>query len=313
MGRPQRRVHRGSVTIDAQTGAGEPQASVVVCTRDRPEVLGRCLSSLRSLQADFPYEIVVVDNSVAGTAREVAATAGVRYVHEPRRGLSRARNAGVAASRSEIVAFIDDDAVADGRWLSALRRELAPHDVGAVAGEICSAAGQVDLAAFAVNGRQVIDRSTPFWFERAAFGGVGNGPNMAFRRASLQRIGGFDERLGLGAPIGGSEEHDAFVRLVAAGLKVISTSDAIVTHESQMTDRVGRAMTQRSSGAAYMIWLLLARRGLRWRALRYAGEGLFGKRRRWRSTNAPRILTRIQSARAVVLAVPAVIRAVLQR
>jgi cellulose synthase/poly-beta-1,6-N-acetylglucosamine synthase-like glycosyltransferase len=312
MGGAQRRIYRSGVTGEKRADAGEPVASIIVCTRDRPDVLGRCLSSLRELQAEFPYEIVVVDNSSAGTAREVVADASVRYVHEARRGLSRARNAGVDASRGDVLAFIDDDAVADTRWLSALVRVFDEGDVGAAAGEISSPPGQSDLAAFAIPVRRVLDRSTTDWFGRAAFGGVGNGPNMAFRRAALKEIGGFDERLGLGAPIAGSEEHDAFVRLVAAGFKVVSTPEAIVTHESKNTDRTARAFTQRRAAAAYIMWMVLARPGLRWRAVRYAVEALLGTRRRWRPPGAPAILTRAQSARAIAGALPVVIRALLR-
>ena len=83
--------------------------SVVICTRDRPRELHRCLGALRAQHA-APLEIVVVDNSAQRSAQATCeAFPEVRYVHEPRPGLSIARNAGIAASRGSLIAFTDDD------------------------------------------------------------------------------------------------------------------------------------------------------------------------------------------------------------
>jgi GT2 family glycosyltransferase len=303
MGGPQRRVRRGRVTL---------RASIIVCTRDRPEVLRQCLAALQNQTANFSYETIVVDNSATGSARDVVTESGVRYTREEREGLSRARNRGVAESHADIVAFIDDDAVADSEWLASLVNEFGAA-TGAVAGAIASKPGEFDLAAFAVPVRQVIDRSTHDWFERAAFGGVGNGPNMAFRRDALLKIGGFDERLGLGAPITGSEEHDAFVRLVAAGFEVVSTPDAIVVHSSSAADPVARAMAQRRAALAYILLLILTRRNFRWRAARYLVEALVRKRRTWRSNSPGAALTVVQSVRAMAGSFAAVTRALADR
>ena len=61
----------------------------------------------------------MVDNSPGDDdIRRLVARAGANYVHQPRLGLSRARNSGAAAARGEVVAFLDDDATADPRWLS---------------------------------------------------------------------------------------------------------------------------------------------------------------------------------------------------
>ena len=79
-----------------EAGASAADVSVVVCTRDRPEALTRCLESLRSTRPR-PREILVVDNAPTSDAthRLVAAMSDVRYVRESRPGLSIARNTGV--------------------------------------------------------------------------------------------------------------------------------------------------------------------------------------------------------------------------
>jgi hypothetical protein len=102
-----------------------PLVSVVLATRDRPDALRSALTALQEVA--YPRsEIVVVDNAPATstTADVVAAFPGVRYVPEPRPGLSYARNRGVLEAHGEIVAFTDDDILVDPQWLAALATDL---------------------------------------------------------------------------------------------------------------------------------------------------------------------------------------------
>src|SRR4051794_32644148 len=83
--------------------------SVVVCTRDRQSYLRKCLAALeRQSLPRRRFEVIVVDNGSTDDTRSVAEASSkrhpnFRYIEEPRAGLSIARNAGIAASRSEIV------------------------------------------------------------------------------------------------------------------------------------------------------------------------------------------------------------------
>ena len=109
--------------------ADRPMISVVVCTRNRPQSL---LATLRSLTAMSyrPFEVVVVDNAPSSEATREAVLAEyggdprVRYVREPRPGLSCARNRGIEEAAADIVAFTDDDVIVDrlvaGRHLARL-------------------------------------------------------------------------------------------------------------------------------------------------------------------------------------------------
>ena len=109
--------------------------SVVVCTRDRPRELDRCLRALRA-QHSAPLEVVVVDNSEQRSAQPICeAFPDVRYVHEPRTGLSVARNAGIAASRGAVIAFTDDDVEVHPGWSAELARVFrTQRDIDAVTG-----------------------------------------------------------------------------------------------------------------------------------------------------------------------------------
>ena len=120
--------------------------SVVIPTLRRPDSLARALRSALAqagVEADLA-EIVVVDNAPEGSARSVvdelgaAAPVPIFYVHEPRPGVATARNAGVAAARGELIAFLDDDEEAPPGWLAALqtthREQNADVTFGAIRG-----------------------------------------------------------------------------------------------------------------------------------------------------------------------------------
>ncbi len=123
---------RAAVLADA------PAITAVVCTRDRPEGLRRTVASL--VGQHYPrHRVLVVDNAPSDDATRtvVAGFDGVEYLREPRPGLSHARNTAVAAAPGEVLAFTDDDVVADPSWLAEIARALRDHpDAAAVSGII---------------------------------------------------------------------------------------------------------------------------------------------------------------------------------
>lgn len=225
----------------------DTSVSVVVCTRDRPDALRRSLAALLGLQ--YPHtEIVVVDNAPGsdGAADVVAATARhdrrVRYVVEPRPGLSRARNRGVVEAEGAVVAFTDDDTVADPEWLHGILRGFDRDErVGCVTGLVLATA--LEGAAEQYFDRRVSWASShePAVFDLRrppaasplfpyAAGRFGTGANMAFRKEALRATGPFDEALGAGSPARGGEDLDMFVRVLRAGWTIAYEPAAVVRH-----------------------------------------------------------------------------------
>jgi glycosyltransferase involved in cell wall biosynthesis len=275
-----------------------PACSVVVCTYKRPLQLQACLTSLR--RVNYPqFEVVVVQNHAEDAgARDIAEGEGAHYFAEPARGLSRARNRGARASSGEIVAYLDDDAVADPGWLAAIVREFSDERVMAVTGRIVPAnveteAERIFAAAggFSLGDESllVLDRSNNRWFELACFGGIGNGGNMAFRKAAFDRWPGFDERLGAGTPIAGGEEHYAFFSLIERGFRVVHAPDAVVRHPfpASIEELRSRAARQLASMAAYTLFLFAEQPRYRRRLARLALGSVF-KRRGAGSSRSPR-------------------------
>ena len=227
----------------AQREADAPEASVsvVVCTRERPDDLRVCLQSLQDLDP-APGEIVVVDNAPTSdaTRRVVEASPGVRYVVEPRPGLSAARNAGLRAATGDLVAFTDDDVRVHQSWIIRLRAAFAEPDIEAVTGLVLPAELETPAQIFferhhAVFGSQfrALDFDRGF-FERMRHHAVpvwrlGAGANMAFRRRVFERVGGFDERLGAGAS-GCSEDSEIWYRILASGGRCWYEPTAVVYH-----------------------------------------------------------------------------------
>lgn len=120
----------------------EPRASILICTRNRSELLRECLETIIADRSTVAREIVVVDNGSTDDTDAVirAFAAGsphpVRYVLEPRLGTSHARNAAVAAARGDLILFADDDVLVDDGWADALVVSFDDPEVAVVAGRI---------------------------------------------------------------------------------------------------------------------------------------------------------------------------------
>ncbi|WP_414719762.1 glycosyltransferase [Streptomyces sp.] len=261
--------------------AGEPpRATVVVATRERPARLARALDSL--LAQDHPdFEIVVVDNAPATAATRELVTSGyadrgVRYALEPVPGLAAAHNRGIAVAGSGILAFTDDDVIADPHWLTALTRPFGEDPRPAcVTGLILPARlttpAQVLLEShggFAKGfAARRYDPARPpadeplFPFSAGRFG---SGASMAFRAGPLRAVGGFDPATGTGTPAKGGDDLYAFVRLLAEGHPLHYTPEAIVWHHhrERWEDLCGQAHGYGAGLTACLTALLVRRPAL---------------------------------------------------
>ncbi|HLW17480.1 MAG TPA: glycosyltransferase [Actinomycetota bacterium] len=216
--------------------AVSPSWSVVVCTRDRPEMLRRCIESL-IVELDGTGEIIVVDNAPATDATErIAERYPVRYVRENAPGLNRARALGARTSNGDIVIYTDDDTVAEPGWVRALVSEFGGARVGGATGltmpleleteaqELFERYGGFSKGFF----RQEYD-VTKISPSRA--GAVGSGASMAFRRDLILSLGLFDVELDLGTASRTGGDTYALYRLLAEGYRIVYTPAALNWHQ----------------------------------------------------------------------------------
>ena len=231
--------------------AAPPLISVVIATRERPEILARALGSAVAL--DYPrFEVIVVDNDPATDATETMVRerfgSKVRYVREPMRGLASAHNRGAAVAHGEIVAFTDDDVLIDPGWLTAIAAAFASApDVACVTGLIVPAELRTRTQAMlewhakptkgftrrvANLGAAGVDDLFPY-----TAGELGAGANMAFTTELLREIGGFDPAMGVGTATLGGDDLMAFFLAIAAGHTLVYQPEALIWHHHHTEER----------------------------------------------------------------------------
>jgi glycosyltransferase involved in cell wall biosynthesis len=174
--------------------------SVIIPTRNRPEMLDRCLTALD--RQTFPrdgFEVIVVDDGgTVALEGIVARHAGVRLLRQENRGPAVARNAGIAAGTGEFIVLTDDDCRPESGWLAAYSRAVLEMPGAGLGGDvkpapengICGDASQL-LVSYLYN---YTDTRMPFFCTN----------NVAFPRRLLLEIGGFDETF----PLAAAEDRD---------------------------------------------------------------------------------------------------------
>jgi glucosyl-dolichyl phosphate glucuronosyltransferase len=215
--------------------------SVIVCTYNRCRTLAKALESLAasSVPESIDWDILVVDNNSSDQTREVVGEFGARYpgrfryLLEPQQGLSVARNAGIRASRSAVLAFTDDDVTVEPTWLWNLTAGLVSGAWGGSGGRIVPVWG----------------RPAPRWLSPEcphmswAFVAFDLGPvpapltqapfgaNMAFRRELFDKYGGFRTDLGRrGDSLLSGEDSEFGQRLLTGGERLRYEPSAVVYH-----------------------------------------------------------------------------------
>jgi glycosyltransferase involved in cell wall biosynthesis len=204
----------------ARQASRELTATVVVCTAswERVSLLRACVDSLLAGERR-PDELFVVVDSNPSLAVELAASlpASAQLLECRSRGLSAARNVGIAAAGCDVVAFLDDDATADRGWLSSLMGAYGAHP------RLLGVGGPV-VPRWAAERRWMPDEL--LWVVGCTYGGHRQDPgpirnpigcNMAFRRRELVALGGFETSFGKrGNALATCEETELALRLERA-------------------------------------------------------------------------------------------------
>jgi O-antigen biosynthesis protein len=166
-----------------------PHVSVIVCSRNGAHTLRDCFDALSRLE--YPsFDVIVVDDGSSDGTADLGREFGFRVISTAGVGLGSSRNAGLDAATGEIVAYIDDDAYPDAHWLTYLAADFLKSPHAGVGGPNIAPPGDgfvADCVARAAGGPAHVLLSDA---EAEHIPGC----NAAFRKESLQRIGGFDPR-----------------------------------------------------------------------------------------------------------------------
>jgi GT2 family glycosyltransferase len=197
-----------------------PLISVVVCSYNGARTIRETLEGLRRLV--YPnYEVIVVDDGSTDATAAIAREYDVRLISGPNRGLSHARNVGLRAARGEIVAYIDDDAWPDPYWLTYLAAAFRRTCHAGIGGPNIPPPEDGDVATCVANApggpiHVLLDDTEAEHIP---------GCNMAFRKAALEAIGGFDEQFRKAG-----DDVDVCWRLREQGMTLGFSPAAVVWH-----------------------------------------------------------------------------------
>ncbi|HEX6716699.1 MAG TPA: glycosyltransferase [Pyrinomonadaceae bacterium] len=233
-----------------------PDVSVVVPTYNRSALLQRALLSLFSQQPDrLNFEIIVIDNNSSDDTSDVVAAmqakspVNLRLVRETRQGNAYARNAGIDAAQAPIIAFLDDDVVADKNWVQRIK----------------TAFDRDPQLAF-VGGRvlPLWDTEPPSWLNESHWAPLalldygheqrtiaGDAPlglltaNMGVRREVFDEVGRFSPALQrVKGSIGSMEDHEFLLRMCRSGKSGIYLPE-LITRGAVEPERLTKAYHRR--------------------------------------------------------------------
>lgn len=206
--------------------------SVVICTRNRAQYLPQMLESLRQLAAPgLSWEVVFVDNGSTDATAQILKDfcAGfdvpARVIHEPRPGLSAARNTGWKAAAGRIICFTDDDCYPAADWLVMASHVLNDDNTSYVGGRVLLY--DPNDAPVTI---QTLEETIVFQRNSHIESGYIMGANFSCKKDMLEATGGFDERLGAGTPMRSGEDTDLLVRASLLGLEGRYDPRVVVKH-----------------------------------------------------------------------------------
>lgn len=220
---------------------GRLTASILIPTLTAADYLDVALVSVVPQAADVGAEVIVVSDGPDRATAAVAERHGARLVTLPeQRGLNSARNAGIAAARSDVLVFIDSDVSAPPGWLEALvtgvgrtpDREVFGGPIRAQLEGTVRACGR-EPAPITTLDAGPEDRDIPLVW----------GANMAIRRSAFDRIGRFEEGL-----LGRGDEEDWELRYTASGGHIRYLAAAGIDHRRSVADSSVSALARAAYG-----------------------------------------------------------------
>lgn len=220
----------------SKEGANLPAASLLICSRNRPQLLWETIESILAGD-EIPTEMVIIDQSDAPDPHlstfKPERTCNFRYLWSDQKGVSLSRNKAATVASCQILVFTDDDMLATPDWFGLLARAAEAAGTQAiVTGQVL--ASDEDGAGFAPSMR--VDDQEVIYEGRIDRDVLFTG-NMAMHRASFHAAGGFDVRLGPGTTYPAAEDNDFAFRWLEAGGRIIYDPRPTLYHRSWRSEQ----------------------------------------------------------------------------
>lgn len=217
----------------------QPDVDIVIATYGRGPLIDATIASIRAGDLTS-FTLWIVDQSEddateRAVAPHAAADKRVRYLRSAERGISIARNFGVRHGRAPYILFTDDDCIAETRWASALVHELRQRNTWAVFGRVLPDKGEHGPSDATPVGPSIsmalkdAPRRRVYQDSRLDLS-FGHGASMGLRREIFERVGGFDELLGVGGTLRSWNDRDIGYRVLTHGGQIVYTPEALMYH-----------------------------------------------------------------------------------
>lgn len=200
--------------------------SIVVCTNGKKlDSLYNCLCSLNE-QLLKSKEIICVTPVELTTDLKIMIDT---VVIEKRKGLSRARNAGIQIAKFKIIAFTDDDCICDSNWAINLLENFVSERIGGVTGRTLPFGEGSPISIIERLEKKVFQYNNNYISQYI----IGHGNNMCFRKDILNRIGAFDVNFGVGSIYKSADDTDIMHKVLRVGFEIVYSPEALTYHESK--------------------------------------------------------------------------------
>ena len=212
--------------------------SIIICTYNRVDFLKKCIDSiLKQISTNNGIEIVVIDNNCNDGTKEYINNINSTYINyflETKQGLSHARNKGIEVSKGDFLAFVDDDATIDEKWLKSLLYHLKNQNINHIYGGPIFPNFEVKCPKWIDDGYFIRKfKSSDGYLDKLTAQDGFSGGNMCIPKNIFDKVGVFNTDLGMqGKEMGLGEESELFFRIhnQIKEVKLYNINDMSITH-----------------------------------------------------------------------------------
>ena len=212
--------------------------SIIICTYNRLDFLKKCIDSiLKQISTNNDIEIVVIDNNCNDGTKEYINSLNSTYINyflETKQGLSHARNKGIEVSKGDFLAFVDDDATIDEKWLKSLLYHLKTQNINHIYGGPIFPNFEVKCPKWIDDGYFIRKfKSSDGYLDKLTAQDGFSGGNMCIPKNIFDKVGVFNTDLGMqGKEMGLGEESELFFRIhnKIKEVKLYNVNDMSITH-----------------------------------------------------------------------------------